>query len=651
MAVRLNKYLADRGVAARRKCDELIAEGRVSVNGRIVSEAGSKVEEDRDRVSVDGRAVGGKERTVYFVLNKPVGVITTLDDPEGRRSIRDLLPRGARVYPVGRLDADTSGLLLLTNDGELAHKLMHPRFGVPKVYRVRLAAEPRADQLRRLASGVRFDPVHKDMVSGPARVRSIDPGFDAIMIEIIIHEGRFRQVRRMCEAVGLEVTGLHRVGYGPLSLGPLARGMFRELSEDEVARLKRVSARAGGSGRPRRAGEADSEESDRKLERAATSERPARPQRPVPATRTARPRVEARAPRGPEAPGNEDDAVIEETWLPGGGFLARADDDDESDLAPSDEAPAAEWPARPSARRGDAAWQAESGRLEAPARADRPRGSAPRRAAIAPANDGVRPESAPAGRSQRGGVAPRNERSRAAGPRRDGFAPKRDPFARGDRARGGAPRSARAERGGVAPREERPRGSGPRTGGGRRDEFTPKRDAVAPRSGRPERAGGFTPRSGRPERAGGIAPRSGRPERAGGIAPRSSRPERAGGFTPRGKGLKSRKRPGASSRAGSATHGGPASRFNPRDEQRAGRGAPARRAGGGGPRTSERRGPGGRPARDEGRPVGKSTRRAAPRGRVRPSGGPARKPRPTPASGPGAFLRQGRKKPSRRKER
>ena len=633
MAVRLNKYLADRGVAARRKCDELIAEGRVSVNGRVVSEAGSKVEEDRDRVTVDGRAVGGKERTVYFVLNKPVGVITTLDDPEGRRTIRELLPRGARVYPVGRLDADTSGLLLLTNDGELAHKLMHPRYGVPKVYRVRLGQEPRADQLRRLASGVRFDPLHKELVSAPARVRSVDPGFDAIMIEIIIHEGRFRQVRRMCEAVGLEVTGLHRVGYGPLSLGPLARGMFRELSEDEVGRLKRVSARAGGSGRARRAADGDGEESNRKLERAATSQRPTRSPRPAPTSRPARPRAATAEPY------DDDDAVIEETWLPGGGFLEPQADDDESDLAPSDDAPASEWPARPSGQRGDAAWQAESGRVKEPARAERGRGSAPRRETSAPRTERSRPATPRTGRPERGAAAPRAERSGAAGLRRDGFARKRDPFARGERARGGTPSSARAARGGT------------RSGGGGRVEGAPKRDAFAPRGGPPERAGGFAPRGGRPDRAGGFAPRAARPERTGGSAPRGGRPERAGGGASRGKGPKARARSGAASRAASPTRGGRDSRFNPRDAQRAGRGAPAGRAGGGGPRTSERRGPGGRPARDDGRPVGKSTRRAAPRGRVRPSGGPARRPRPIPTSGPGSFLRQSGKKSSRRKER
>ena len=340
MTVRLNKFLADRGVASRRHCDRLIAEGRVSVNGRRVSEAGTKVEEMRDKVSVDGRAVGGRETHVYYVLNKPVGVITTLDDPEGRRTVRELLPRGARVFPVGRLDADTSGLLLLTNDGELAHRLMHPRYGVVKVYRVRLGREPRADQLRRVAAGVRFGA---GAVSAPARVRRIDPGFDAIMIEVAVHEGRFRQVRRMCEAVGLEVTGLHRVGYGPLRLGPLARGMFRELSEDEVSRLRSESARPGGTGsreRPRGAGPR------------AGKAAPGRPSAPKRASRPSR-----------EAPATVDGDLAQETWIPGGGVL-------EAEPAPgrrSAKGAAAEgWPARATPRRGDTAWRpdpaGESGR-------------------------------------------------------------------------------------------------------------------------------------------------------------------------------------------------------------------------------------------------------------------------------------------------
>src|SRR6185369_11646870 len=297
MSTRLNKFLADRGVASRRASDRLIEEGRVRINGRVVTDLGTQVEEQRDRVSVDGKPIGGRERHVYFVLNKPVGVITTLNDPEGRRTVRDMLPRGARVYPVGRLDADTSGLLLLTNDGELAHKLMHPRYGVAKVYRVRLAREPRPEQLRRLRAGVRFD---RGKVSGPARARRIDPGFDAIMIELVVHEGRFRQVRKMCETVGLEVTGLHRVGYGPIRLGPLARGMFRELSDEEVAKLRAESARAA-----------------RPAPRAGGAPAPARPSaRAKPA---ARPRPAAR-----QAP--DDDDTIEETWVPGGGRLERQEE-------------------------------------------------------------------------------------------------------------------------------------------------------------------------------------------------------------------------------------------------------------------------------------------------------------------------------------
>jgi 23S rRNA pseudouridine2605 synthase len=597
--VRLNKYLADRGVGSRRKCDRLIEEGRVSLNGRVVNEVGSKVEEG-DRVSVDGRALGGKERTVYFVLNKPVGVITTLDDPEGRRTIRELLPRGARVYPVGRLDADTSGLLLLTNDGELAHKLMHPRYGVPKVYRVRLGQEPRADQLRRLASGVRFDPLHKDLVSAPARVRRIDPGFDAIMIEMIVHEGRFRQVRRMCEAVGLEVTGLHRVGYGPLSLGPLARGMFRELSEDEVARLKAMSARAGGSG-PARAG-AERARADRRLERAAGAGRPATRERPAAAARPSAPKPVP----APRSAAGDDEAEIVETWLPGGGFLEPDPDEGESDLAPGEGAPVPAWPVRPAGRRGDAAWEAEAGsppaaprsaqRAERP-RAERPRAERPRAATGRPA------------RGERTGGGARAGRPRAVPERRDGFARKRDPFARGERPRGGGPRSDR-------------------TG----------REALAPPSGAP-RGGRFASRPARPER-GGFSPRAGRAGRDG---PRQE------SFVPRGG--RPAGRPGSRPRPGGAPRGGPAARYGAGTNDRArGRGATPR-PGSGGRRDPGRTGPGSRPARAEGRPAGNSTRRGDVRGRARPAGGPKRGRRPVASRGPGATLRPRGKKSSRRKER
>ena len=240
MSIRLNKLLARRGIGARRKCDALIKEGAVRVNGAVVTEPGTQVEPERDRIEVRGRGLPPAAELRYYVLHKPVGVISTLHDPEGRRTVRDLLPPGARLFPVGRLDADTSGLLVLTNDGELAHRLMHPRYGVDKSYRVRVASPPGPGQLRRLASGVEFEP---GVVSAPARVRLVDSRPDRAMLALTIHEGRYRQVRRMCEAVGLTVVSLHRSAYGPLHLGALARGLWRELSADEVARLGAAAAR------------------------------------------------------------------------------------------------------------------------------------------------------------------------------------------------------------------------------------------------------------------------------------------------------------------------------------------------------------------------------------------------------------------------
>lgn len=250
MSIRLNKLLAQRGVAARRKCDELIEQGRVRVNGQIVRELGTTVDPDHDRIEVGGRLVPRAAERRYFVLNKPVGIITTLDDPEGRPTIREFLPPGPRLFPVGRLDSDTSGLLVLTDDGDLAHKLMHPRYGVEKVYRVWLEREPSEAQLERLRHGVEFEP---GLTSAPARVRKLTVDRRGL-VEISIHEGRYRQVRRMFEAVGLAVTGLHRSAYGPLRLGPLPRGMWRELSDVEVARLRAASARAVPRSGPARRG-------------------------------------------------------------------------------------------------------------------------------------------------------------------------------------------------------------------------------------------------------------------------------------------------------------------------------------------------------------------------------------------------------------
>ncbi len=228
----------------RRKCDALIQSGAVRVNGQVVLEPGTMVEPERDRVEVRHRPLPPAAEPRYFLLHKPVGVISTLHDPEGRRTIRDLLPPGPRLFPVGRLDADTSGLLVLTNDGELAHRLMHPRYGVSKSYRVRLAQLPNAGQLHRLATGVEFEP---GVTSAPARVWVVDATPDRAMLSLVIHEGRYRQVRRMCEAVGLTVLGLHRSAYGPLHLGELTRGMWRELSEAEVKSLRSAAARPARS--------------------------------------------------------------------------------------------------------------------------------------------------------------------------------------------------------------------------------------------------------------------------------------------------------------------------------------------------------------------------------------------------------------------
>ncbi|MBI1797891.1 MAG: pseudouridine synthase [Candidatus Eisenbacteria bacterium] len=240
MAIRLNKLLATRGIGSRRACDALIEAGSVRVNGTVIREPGTQVEPGRDRVQVHGRPIPGPSALRYVMIHKPVGMITTLDDPEGRPTIKRLLPPGPRLFPVGRLDAETSGLLIATNDGDLAHHLMHPRYGVAKVYRARLDRVADGEQLRRLRSGVEFEP---GVVSGPCDVRVHSARPQRFEIEITLNEGRYRQVRRMCEAVALTVRSLHRAAYGPLRLGTLPRGAARDLTAVEVRRLRAASAR------------------------------------------------------------------------------------------------------------------------------------------------------------------------------------------------------------------------------------------------------------------------------------------------------------------------------------------------------------------------------------------------------------------------
>jgi pseudouridine synthase len=225
--VRLNRYLASAGVGSRRAVDELIRAGRVTVNG-AVAELGASVGEG-DVVEVDGTRVA-PEALVYVMLHKPSGVVTTASDPQGRRTVVDLVDAGVRLFPVGRLDRETTGLLVLTNDGELANHLAHPRHGVGKAYVAEVEGDPGPEVLRRLAEGVELD----DGITAPAAARRLGPS----RIELVIHEGRNRQVRRMCEAVGHPVRRLHRSGYGPLTLGTLEPGAWRTLTAEEVEALR-----------------------------------------------------------------------------------------------------------------------------------------------------------------------------------------------------------------------------------------------------------------------------------------------------------------------------------------------------------------------------------------------------------------------------
>jgi 23S rRNA pseudouridine2605 synthase len=230
--MRLAKYLAHAGVASRRAAEEIVRAGRVTVDGEVVDDPARDVDETR-AVTVDGRRVAGAEERVVWLVHKPRGVVSTARDTHGRRTVVDLVDAGgARLYPVGRLDADSSGLILLTNDGDLANALTHPRYEVPKTYRVRVARAPVSDRaVRRLREGVQLE----DGMTAPARVRRAGPD----VLEITIHEGRNRQVRRMCEAVGHRVVALERIAFGPLRLGDLPPGAARRLTGSEFDRLRR----------------------------------------------------------------------------------------------------------------------------------------------------------------------------------------------------------------------------------------------------------------------------------------------------------------------------------------------------------------------------------------------------------------------------
>ena len=233
-AERLQKLLARAGIASRRAAERLILDGRVGVNGRIVAELGARADLDADEVTLDGERLRPSRRRT-LLLHKPDGVVTTLSDPEGRPTIRTCLPAGfERVFPVGRLDFHSSGVLLLTNDGELAARLLHPRYRIPRTYRVKVHGHPSPATLARLRHGVKLD----DGVTGPAQV-DVERLLPAkAWLRITIREGRRREVRRMCEALGHPVDRLVRVRFGPVELGRLEPGRWRSLTETEIEALQ-----------------------------------------------------------------------------------------------------------------------------------------------------------------------------------------------------------------------------------------------------------------------------------------------------------------------------------------------------------------------------------------------------------------------------
>lgn len=228
--VRLQKYMAENGIASRRKSEELIAAGKVRVNGKIAA-VGDKVDPKHDKVTVSGKRVVKVKKNVYIMLHKPRGFITTMHDEMGRKCVAELIQDvPERVYPVGRLDRESEGLLLLTNDGEFANALTHPSRHVPKTYRVTVRPDVTKEQLAAFENGIEID----GRPTLPAEVRVLDKQEGRVVLEVVIYEGRNRQIRKMCEALGLEVARLKRTKIGSLKLGMLKQGEYRYLSEDEL---------------------------------------------------------------------------------------------------------------------------------------------------------------------------------------------------------------------------------------------------------------------------------------------------------------------------------------------------------------------------------------------------------------------------------
>jgi len=237
--VRLQKFMADQGVASRRKCEELIAEGKVKVNGHVAS-IGDKINPYKDLVTIGKKKLPNikSRKLVYIMLHKPRGYVTTVSDERGRKTVMDLIPDiKERVYPVGRLDKDSEGLLILTNDGAFTHAMTHPSHEYAKVYRVTVRPKITDEALDKLRHGVEIE----GKMTAPCEVTILTQEEGRVVLEFILHEGRNRQIRKMCEAVGLEVARLKRTAIGSLKLGMLAQGKYRELSEQEIKKLLRTA--------------------------------------------------------------------------------------------------------------------------------------------------------------------------------------------------------------------------------------------------------------------------------------------------------------------------------------------------------------------------------------------------------------------------
>lgn len=236
MEERLQKYMASCGVASRRKCEEIILEGRVEVNGVKIKELGTKIDTEADIVKLDDKIIKPEEKKVYILLNKPTGYVCTVKDERGRKTILDLVKVKERIYPIGRLDMDTSGIIILTNDGEVYNKLIHPKFEKVKTYKALVKGLVKDENIERFERGIDIG----GYITAPAKLNILKRNKDSTEIIIKIHEGKNRQVRRMCEAIGNEVISLDRIAIGKIKKGDLKLGQWRYLTHEEITNIKEV---------------------------------------------------------------------------------------------------------------------------------------------------------------------------------------------------------------------------------------------------------------------------------------------------------------------------------------------------------------------------------------------------------------------------